>query len=186
VVLFSLGGKVCWLIGCVGGRWLAVKGKLASLVASARPPTPATLDSQPPTAFGMSMSQHTSPSRQPKLHRRQLPQGRAKLQALEVAVNVVAAINELHFRRGSSHLRDHLIRAADNTALRLSEASGRTMGNRYQHLEAAYSENQEVQTDLTLLRVHGVDVPISLSRQADRLGGLIFGLLRAEARAQGS
>jgi four helix bundle protein len=103
-----------------------------------------------------------------------------------VAVSVVAAINELHFRRDLSHLRDHLIRAADNTALRLSEASGRTMGNRYQHLEAAYAETQEVQTDLMLIRVRGVDVPISLSRQADRLGGLIYGLLRAEARTQGS
>jgi hypothetical protein len=105
------------------------------------------------------------------------------------------------------------------------------MGNRYQHLEAAYAENQDVtitnvtlrfvssaklpvrsrsrkanqlveenleslreelasekgrrkQTDLMLLQVHGVDVPISLSRQADRLGGLIYGLLRAEAWAQ--
>jgi hypothetical protein len=45
---------------------------------------------------------------------------------------------------------------------------------------------QEVQTDLMLLRVHGVDVPISLSRQADRLGGLIYGLLRTEARGQDS
>jgi hypothetical protein len=60
------------------------------------------------------------------------------------------------------------------------------MGNRYQHLEAAFAETQEIQTDLMLLRVRGVDVPISLCRQADRLGGLIYGLLRAEARAQGS
>jgi hypothetical protein len=59
----------------------------------------------------------------------------------------------------------------------------RSVGNRYQHLEAAYAETLEVQTDLRLLRIHGVDVPASLNRQAERLGGLIYGLLRAEARA---
>jgi len=74
------------------------------------------------------------------------------------------------------------VRAADNTALRLSEASGRTLGNRYQHLEAAYSENQEVQCDLLLIRARGVEIPGSVLRQADRLGGLVYGLLRAEAR----
>jgi hypothetical protein len=84
--------------------------------------------------------------------------------------------------RGCSHLRDHLIRAADNTALRLSEASGRTRGNRYQHLEAAYAENQEVQSDLVLIGARGVDVPGAVIRRAGRLGGLIFGLLRAEDR----
>jgi len=86
--------------------------------------------------------------------------------------------------RGMSHLRDHLARAADNTALRLSEASGRTMGNRYQHLEAAYAENQEVQSDLLLIRARGVEVPPAALDQADRLGGLIYGLLRAEVGAQ--
>jgi four helix bundle protein len=114
-----------------------------------------------------------------------LPQGRSKLQALEVAVKLVAAINRMTFPRGLSHLRDHLVRAADNTALRLSEASGRTMGHRYQHLEAAYGENQEVQSDLALIRARGLDVPVSVARQADRLGGLIYGLLRAEMRARG-
>jgi four helix bundle protein len=78
-----------------------------------------------------------------------------------------------------SHLRDHLTRAADNTALRLSEASGRTMGHRYQHLEAAYAENQEVQSDLLLIRARGVEVTPAVLNQADRLGGLINGLLRA-------
>jgi hypothetical protein len=57
------------------------------------------------------------------------------------------------------------------------------MGNRYQHLEAAYAECQEVQTDLMLIREHGFDVPVKLLRKADRLGGLIYGLLRAEIRA---
>ena len=110
--------------------------------------------------------------------------GRAKLRALEVAVQLVAAIHHLQLPRGTGHLRDHLTRAADNTALRLSEASGRTMGNRYQHLEAAYAENQEVQSDLVLLRTRGVQIPAAVLRQADRLGGLIFGLLRAEVRAR--
>jgi four helix bundle protein len=129
------------------------------------------------------MSQHTYPPRQPNVRRRRLPKGRAKLVALEVAVDLVAAINKVRFRRGLTHLRDHLVRAADNTALRLSEASGRTMGNRYQHLEAAYAECQEVQTDIVLISKHGFDVPVALSRKADRLGGLIYGLLRAEIRA---
>ena len=58
------------------------------------------------------------------------------------------------------------------------------MGNRYQHLEASFAEAQEVQTVLVLLRVHGVEVPDSLLRLADRLGGLVYGLLRAEVRCK--
>jgi len=69
-----------------------------------------------------------------------------------------------------------------NTALRLSEASGRTLGNRYQHPEAAYAENQEVQSELMLLRARGITIPDVVVHRADRLGGLIYGLLRAELR----
>ena len=97
-------------------------------------------------------------------------------------MEVAKAVYDLRLPRGLSHLRDHLMRAADNTALRLSEAGGRTAGNRYQHLEAAYAENQEVQSDLLLLGGRGIEVPRSVLREADRLGGLIYGLLRAEAR----
>jgi hypothetical protein len=64
--------------------------------------------------------------------------------------------------------------------LRLSEASGRTLGNRRQHLEAAYAENQEVQSDLVLLRSRGIPVPVAVVTEADRLGGLVYGLLRSE------
>ena len=127
------------------------------------------------------MSRHTHRCVTPKINR-QLPRGRAGLQALQVAVDVAKAVYELQLPRGISHLRDHLLRAADNTALRLSEASGRTLGNRYQHMEAAYAENQEVQSDLLLLGGRGVDVPQTVMRQADRLGGMIYGLLRAEVR----
>ena len=129
------------------------------------------------------MSQHTPPSSQPRTSHRVLPRGRAKLLALSVAVELAANLAELSLPRGLSHLRDHLVRAADNTALRLSEASGRTLGNRYQHLEAAYAENQEVQSDLVLMRARGVEIPGAVLRHADRLGGLIYGLLRAELRA---
>ena len=128
------------------------------------------------------MSQHTPPSRRPKINRRRLPRGRAKLLALEVALELAATLHKLALPRGFAHLGDHLQRAADNTVLRLSEASGRTMGNRYQHLEAAYAENQEVQSDLVLIRARGVEIPQAVLRQADRVGGLIYGLLRAEVR----
>ena len=128
------------------------------------------------------MSQHTPSPRHPKVNQRSLPRGRARLHALEAAVEVAAAVDSLALPRGLSHLRDHLVRAADNTALRLSEASGRTLGNRYQHLEAAYAENQEVQSDLVLLRARGVAVPPTLVARADRLGGLVYGLLRAEVK----
>ena len=99
--------------------------------------------------------------------------------ALEVAINLASDISKLHFPRRTSHLRDHLQRAADNTALRLSEASGRTKGNRYQHLEAAYAENQEVQCDLHLLLNRGLRIGSDVMNQAHKLGGLIYGLLRA-------
>ena len=130
------------------------------------------------------MSQHTPSSRRPKPDGRRLPQGRAKLRALDVAVELVATLQPLDLPRGLSHLRDHLTRAADNTALRLSEGSGRTLGNRYQHLEAAYAENQEVQSDLALMLARGVRIPPAALQQADRVGALIYGLLRAEARAR--
>jgi len=97
------------------------------------------------------MSQHTPPSSPPRSSHRGLPRGRAKLLALTVAVELAATLAEQPLPRGLSHLRDHLVRAADNTALRLSEASGRTLGNRYQHLEAACAENPEVQSDLVLM-----------------------------------
>ena len=128
------------------------------------------------------MSQHTFPSRRVKVHRRSLPRGRAKLYALQVAVELAGVVAELAMPRGLSHLRDHLVRAADNTALRLSEASGRTLGNRYQHLEAAYAENQEVQSDLLLIEARGVELPAPLVPMANRLGGLLYGLLRAESQ----
>ena len=130
------------------------------------------------------MSQHTPSSSQPRTSHRSLPRGRAKLLALSVAVKLANSLAELSLSRGLSHLRDHLVRAADNTALRLSEASGRTLGSRYQHLEAAYAENQEVQSDLVLMRARGVEIPAAVLHHADRLGGLIYGLLRAELRGK--
>lgn len=156
-----------------------------SRASSLRSRPPAAPDIQTLAASWGDMSQHTPPSRRAKIHRRSLPRGRAKLVALELAVQLAGAVAELGTLRGLSHLRDHLVRAADNTALRLSEASGRTLGNRYQHLEAAYSENQEVQSDLRLMRARGVEVPGAVLCQADRLGGVIYGLLRAEARGGG-
>jgi four helix bundle protein len=130
------------------------------------------------------MSQHTLPPQQPRNNNhRRLPLGRKKLLALDVALSLVSAIHKLKLQRGLSHLRDHLVRAADNTALRLSEANGRTMGNRTQHLEAAYSENQEVQSALALLHAREMGVPPAVIQEANRLGGLIYGLLRADLRA---
>ncbi len=144
------------------------------------------LDRQPPAAFMSVMSQHTPQPRQPRnSNHRHLPQGRKKLLALDVALSLVSAIHKLKLQRGLSHLRDHLVRAADNTALRLSEANGRTMGNRTQHLEAAYSENQEVQTALSLLQSREIEIPREVIQRANRLGGLIYGLLRTDLRALG-
>ena len=94
----------------------------------------------------------------------------------------MVAIHTLRLPRGLAHLRDHLHRAADNTVIRLSEANGRTMGNRYQHLEAAYAENQEVQAVLGLIRARQIELPVAIIRQADRVGALIYGLLRADLR----
>jgi hypothetical protein len=126
------------------------------------------------------MSQHTPHRRRPKSRNHRLPRGATRLYALQIAIELAGAIQRLELPRGLGHLRDHLTRASDNTALRLSEASGRTLGNRRQHLEAAYAENQEVQCDLLLLRGRGVDVVDAVLRLADRLGGMIYGLLRAE------
>ena len=136
------------------------------------------------------MSQHTPPPRHPNRKRpapsrRSLPRGRAKLVALRVARIVAFEVSEIRFPRGMGHLRNHLVRAADNTMLRLSEASGHSGGLRYIHLEAAYAETQEVQADLEMLCDRGVEVPSFLLQQADRLGGLIYGLLRSQLRGNG-
>ncbi len=131
------------------------------------------------------MSQHTPPPRHPSNNHRRLPQGRAKLIAYEEAKRLLVAIKPVRAPRGFAFVRDHLVRAAGNTTLRLSEANGRTMGNRYQHLEAAYGENQETQSALEMIRDLGGEVSDALLGQADRVGGLIFGLLRAEDRARG-
>jgi len=128
------------------------------------------------------MSQHTSPSSPPRAVHRNLPRGREKLVALEVAFGLAGAIAGLSLPRGLSHLRDHLVRAADNAALRLSEASGRTLGNRIQHLEAAYAEVQEVQSALALIAARGIQIREVIVDTAERLGGLVYGLLRAERR----
>jgi hypothetical protein len=128
------------------------------------------------------MSKHTPPPRPPipKQKRRSLPRGRAKLVALKVARIVAFQTRTISFPRGTGDLRDHLVRSASNTKLRLSEASGQTGGLRRYHLRAAYAENQEVQGDLEMLCDLGIELPEGLVQQADRLGGLIFGLLRAE------
>jgi hypothetical protein len=164
----------------VTSGWLS--REIASLTAFLHPPFPAALDSQPLATIGATMSQHTSPPRHQNDNHQYLPRGRRKLFALEAAVSLVVAIHKLRLPRGLAHLRDHLHRAADNTALRLSEANGRTLGHRYQHLEAAFAENQEVQTVLELIKARQIEVPADPVRQADRLGALIYGLLRAEER----
>ena len=130
------------------------------------------------------MSQLAPSPRRPAVNRFNLPRGRAGLLALQLAVHVATSLAQLSLPRGLAHLKDHLTRAADNTVLRLSEASGHTLGNRRQHLEAAYAENQEVQSDLLLLRLRGVPVPVAVVAEADRLGGLIYGLLRAESSSR--
>ncbi len=130
------------------------------------------------------MSHHTPPPRHAVAESNPLPRGRAGLVALELALELAAEVVGLSIPRGASHLRDHLVRAADNTALRLSEASGRTLGNRYQHLEAAYAENQEVQSDLMLLQGRGIRLHPATICLANRVGGLIYGLLRSERAAR--
>ena len=60
------------------------------------------------------------------------------------------------------------------------------MGNRTQHLEGAYGECQEVRTALTLIAARGIAIPETVIRQADRLGGLVYGLLRADRRTGGT
>jgi hypothetical protein len=132
------------------------------------------------------LSRDSPPPRHRNNNHRCLPVGCRKLIALEVAQQLVASIHMLQLPRGLAHLRDHLHRAADNTVLRLCEATGRTMGNRYQHLEAAYSENQEVQAALVLIKARQLDIPDTVIRQASRVGALIYVLLRAEVRVGSS
>ncbi len=129
------------------------------------------------------MSKHTPPSSHPMSNQRCLPKGRRGLVAYEVARSLVVEVHKIALQqRGLAHLRDQLYRAVDNTALRLSEASGRTMGNRSAHLEGAYGENQETQSALDQITARGIAIPQSVIQQANRLGGLIYGLLRSERR----
>jgi hypothetical protein len=61
------------------------------------------------------MSHHTPPPRHAVAESNPLPRGRAGLVALELAAQLVAEIGSLAIPRGMSHLRDHLVRAADNS-----------------------------------------------------------------------
>ena len=116
-------------------------------------------------------------------NQRHLPRGLFKLVAHEVALDLLTEVQKIELHKpGLAHMRDQLYRAADNMTLRLSEASGRTMGNRRQHLEGAYGECQEAKSALEQIRKHGVEVPETVDQMADRLGGLLYGLLRAERR----
>jgi predicted Zn-dependent peptidase len=81
------------------------------------------------------MSQHTLPPRHARSLHRNLPRGRAKLVAFEVAVDLAGRTAELSLPRGVSHLRDHLTRAADALAAssrvtRLSSRSEDDSGSR--------------------------------------------------------
>ncbi len=137
-----------------------------------------TVRLRPPSQRGMSNHTHRPSHPKQKRPNRSLPRGRAKLVALQVAYRVVSGVRQLQLR-GEAHLRDHLVRASRNTALALSEASGHTGGNRRVHLERAYGETQEIKSDIDMLVACGVEVPDELVGLADRLGGLVYGLLRS-------
>ena len=97
---------------------------------------------------------------------------------MEVAQELSVPVRRLGFPRGSAHLRDQLWRASDHAVLRLEEGCCRTGGNRYQHLQGAYAEAREAQRTLGLMASVGLAVPAPTLAVAERLGGLLFGLLR--------
>jgi four helix bundle protein len=97
---------------------------------------------------------------------------------MSVAQDLAVAVRRLRFPRGNAHLRDQLWRAVDHAVLRLEEGSCRTAGNRFQHLQGAYAEAREAQRALLLMQRLGLGVPTETVAQADRLGGLLFGLMR--------
>ena len=101
---------------------------------------------------------------------------------MDVAQELAVAVRTLTFPRGYAHLRDQLWRAADHAVLRLEEGCCRTAGNRYQHLQSAYAEAREAQRVLALMTRLGLAVPAGTVGRADRLGGLLFGLLRRYRR----
>ncbi len=51
-----------------------------------------------------------------------------------------------------------------------------------QQPRAAYAEVQEEQSALTLMAVRGIEIPEVVVDTVDRLGGLVYGLLRFERR----
>lgn len=122
----------------------------------------------------------TRSAQKPPLYRspRPLPRGTRGLVAMDVASDLAKAVRGLRFPRGYAHLRDQLWRAADHAVLRLEEGCCRTAGNRYQHLQGAYAEAREAQRVLLLMTHLGLSVPADKLPLADRLGGLLFGLLR--------
>jgi len=101
---------------------------------------------------------------------------------MDVAQDLSKGVRSLHFPRGYAHLRDQIWRAADHAVLRLEEGCCRTAGNRYLHLQGAYAEAREAQRVLLLMTHLGLPVSADTLRLADRLGGLLFGLLRRYQR----
>ena len=74
------------------------------------------------------MSQHTSPPRHAVADSNRLPWGRGGLVALELALQLAAEVAGLSIPRGAAHLRDHLVRAAEQLAAssRASTSSSRS------------------------------------------------------------
>jgi len=101
---------------------------------------------------------------------------------MQVAQDLAKAVRELGFPRGYAHLRDQLWRATDHAVLRLEEGCCRTAGNRCLHLQGAYAEAREAQRVLLLMSHLEQRVPQDTVQLADRLGGLLFGLLRRYQR----
>jgi four helix bundle protein len=97
---------------------------------------------------------------------------------MDLALALAKAVRKLRFPRGYAHLRDQLWRASDHAVLRLEEGCCRTAGNRYQHLQGAYAEAREAQRALGLMQQLGLPLPSETVALAERLGGLLYGLMR--------
>jgi four helix bundle protein len=97
----------------------------------------------------------------------------------DVALSVVRGLQQplAVIRRHNPNLARQGARAVESVLLNIAEGSGRAGGDRLHHFRIALGSLREVGAVLEIATLHGwVEQPMAAER--DRLGGLLYGLLR--------
>jgi four helix bundle protein len=105
--------------------------------------------------------------------------------AYDVCFAVIAGLRPAFavIRRHNAALAKQGINAIDSVLLNLAEGSGRDGGDRTHHFRIALGSLREANAVLDIAGAHGwLPLPLPMHAERDRLGGLIYGLIRGRRR----